>query len=219
MAGRNRIGIMPKASGRAHANAGETHRREPADEPTRISRGGVSELEALMLRHDHRQCDRRVIRFTSHVVIASALFCMACKAPDRAQAATQVHRNEAAELAALQLSQVCATAADTFWRRYDRPSQPAKDATVKWSYQSHYSPEQKRCFIRVDSAVLRQSGSATNHQEVFDAIEGGAPLAILNVDEAMGASPDTKEIDLRKADAVTTPTPENLEWFRGLMSR
>jgi hypothetical protein len=187
----------------------------------RISRGRISEREALMLRHDHRQFARRAIRFTNHVAIASALVCMACKAPDGAQAAKQPPRNEAAEVAALQLSQVCATAADTFWRRggYDRPSQPAKDTTVKWSYQSHYSTERKRCFIRVDSAVLRQSGSATSHQEVFDAIEGGEPLAILNVDEAMGASPDTREIDLRKADAVTPPTPENLEWFRGLMSR
>src|SRR5262245_2497953 len=174
-----------------------------------------------MLRHGHRRFDRGVIRFGKHLAIASALVCMACKGSNREQTPTQSRRNEAAEVAALQLSQMCATAAENFWHRggYDRPSSPAKGTTERWFYQSHYNTEQKRCFIRAHSAVLRLTGSSTDHQEVFDAIEGGEPFAILNVDETMGASPDTKEITLLRASASTTPTPENLEWFRGLMSR
>ncbi len=156
----------------------------------------------------------------ANLAIASALVCAGCRAPGREQSTPRSSgRNLDAEVAALQLSQTCSTAAEAFWRRgYDHPSPPAKDTTETWSYQSHYNSEQKRCFVLVDLQMRLPSGSSTQHQEVFDAIEGGESLAILNIHqlEIAGAAPDTQ---LLKANARIPVTSENLEWFRGLMSK
>jgi hypothetical protein len=132
---------------------------------------------------------------------------------------TQSQRNLDAEAAPLQLSQTCSAAADTFWRRggYDHPPTPAKGTTENWGYQSHYSTEQKRCFVLVGLLTHLPSGGSTQHQEVFDAIEGGEPLAILNI--YPGAAFEAPRRDLLKANTSIPSTPENLEWFRGLMSR
>jgi hypothetical protein len=154
-------------------------------------------------------------------LIASVVVCAGCDNPKPLPQSPppQSERNLSAEVAALQLSQMCSTAAEAFWRRggYDHPSTPAKGTSETWGYQSHYNTERKRCFVLVDLLTQLPSGGSTQHQEVFNAIEGGEPLAILNVHKS--AAVDAPRIDLLKANTRIPSTPENLEWFRGLMSK
>jgi hypothetical protein len=159
-------------------------------------------------------------QLANYLVIASVVFGGACKASGREQQPPpQSKRNLDAEVAALQLSQMCSTAAGTYWTRngYDHPSTPAKGTSETYGYQSHYNTEQKRCFVLVEIVTQLPSGASSQHQEVFDAIEGGQPLAIFHVTK-LGVT-DSPRIDLLKAKARIPSTPENIEWFRGLMSK
>jgi hypothetical protein len=158
-------------------------------------------------------------RSASYLVVV-LIVCTGCNASGREQSPAQSPgRDLAAEVSALQLSQMCSTAAETFWRRnkYDHPATPTKGTTDNWGYQSHYNAEQKRCFVLVELVTQLPSGDSTQHQEVFDAIEGGEPLAIMQVHKTtIAAAP---RIDLLKANTAIPSTPENLQWFRGLMSK
>lgn len=87
--------------------------------------------------------------------------------------------------------------------------------TDNWNYQSHYNTQQKRCLVLTERVTLTSIGSI-QYQEVFDAFEGGEPLAILNVRRPNRAP---EAFDLLRANAKIPSTPENLEWFRGLMSK
>jgi hypothetical protein len=160
---------------------------------------------------------RQLTRVAKHLVVASLVVSAACNASGREQPPTP-RRNLDADVSALQLSQMCATRSDTFWHGngYDQPARPAAGTSEIWSHQSHYNAEQKRCFVRV-SFLTMQGGSSTQHQEVFDAFEGGEPVGVEHIHTVAGAAaPDTT---LHKANAAIPPTPENLEWFHGLMSK
>jgi hypothetical protein len=126
----------------------------------------------------------------------------------------QSPRNLESEISALKLSEMCATAAEAFWQRgkYDHPDPPATNTTENWGHQSHYNTEQKRCFILVELVTVSPGGRLHRTREVFDAIEGGYPLAsfFVLIDGTQ---------DLLKAGTKIPTTPENLAWFQGLMSK
>jgi hypothetical protein len=155
----------------------------------------------------------------NHLIMASVVVCTACNAASREQPQSQSRRNLDAEVTALQLSQMCSTGAESFWRRngYDHPSAPAKGTTENWGYQSHYSAEHKRCFVLVESVMQFSTGASSQHQEVFDAIEGGEPTATLNIFKlTVDAAP---RVTLLKTNTAIPTSTENLDWFRGLMSK
>jgi hypothetical protein len=119
------------------------------------------------------------------------------------------------ELAALQLSRVCADAADVFWKRfgYDKPSKPEKDQlSVVFSYQSHYNREIKKCLISIRSSTIYQNGRITQFEEIADAVEAGEPLAsVLKEGDQI--------LSMTRNNRMTQPTPANLAWLAGLMAK
>jgi hypothetical protein len=166
-----------------------------------------------------REYVRRGVTRFALMVIAAVVVCAACNTSPREQPSTQPRRNLDAEVQTLQLSQMCSSGADAFWRRngYDHQSTPAKGTNETWGYQSHYNSEQKRCFVLVELVTQLPSGGSIQSQEIFDAIEGGQPLAMLHVNKLVETA--ASRTDLLKANAAIPATAENLDWFRGLMSK
>jgi hypothetical protein len=151
------------------------------------------------------------------VVLLMSLLFASCQRDIQQPPASR--RDVNGELAALQLSTACSTAAEAFWRRggYDRPGPPAKGTSERSNYQSHYNSEQKRCFVLTELLTELPSGASVQHLEVFDAVEGGYPFAILHRRIGTPSDPTPTTVSLLKANQTIPATRENLDWFAGLM--
>ncbi len=132
-------------------------------------------------------------------------------------AARPIHaQTEAAELAALKLSQACAESAATFWHRfgYDQSKPPAKGTSDLWSYQSHYNRELKRCLISIRLTTILPTGTVNSSEEIADAIEAGEPLAALHRTTNPAGSQH-----LMRGNQRIDDNESNLAWFQALMTR
>lgn len=151
--------------------------------------------------------------------IASLTCCERPRRPEPTQQPAKQARNFDGELTSLRLSRECQDAAASFWHRqgYDRPDPPAKGTSENWGYQSHYNSEQKRCFILVDLTTILPSGGTSNHQEIFDAIEGGYPLATQH--RQRDASVLEEHVTLMRGNTGIDVNAANLAWFEGFMTK
>jgi hypothetical protein len=167
----------------------------------------------------------RPIRFTIVAVGLWAVAVCSCEKPRESTSSpteppAKPARNYDAELAAMRLSKECQDSAAAFWHRegYDRPTPAAKNVTENRGYQSHYNVETKRCLILVDLTTIQASGVTTKHQEVFDAIEGGAPLATLHKSNTFSLG-GREFVDVSRGNQALESNVANIEWFEGLMKK
>ena len=120
----------------------------------------------------------------------------------------------------LQRGQFCAQAADRWWHvtGLDKAIVQPKNMTDSNDYVSHYNSQLQKCFINVREVVYLPTGHWTRQESIYDAIEGGDPLAeTSSAGPMLGSEPKygpvTRHVE-RAGDG-----PSTLEWFKSLMSK
>jgi hypothetical protein len=158
------------------------------------------------------------------IIVPGLLFLIGCAQGPSAQGQTtpqgrttaNIQKADDAALSAMKVSAACADAAATFWHRYgyDKPSKPTPGQSETWSYASHYNHELEKCLVATRLTTILPSGTIVFTEEIADAIEGGEPIASLTT-----RSPDDRVIALIRSNRQIDPTPDNLAWYKGLMTK
>jgi hypothetical protein len=156
-------------------------------------------------------------------VVATTLALLALSSACGRASATPVSTSgsgngDAATLLRLQIASQCAQDADRYWRRdWSKPAPVPKDVILtNFFYSNHYNAELGRCLVLVNSLIVDKDHKHFWDREVYDANEGGQPIAALRSTEPENGVPEEK----LTRNGIDVPwNPENRTWFDDLMKK